>query len=1506
MDDGRRITRSVTRRNTIEASGGDELQTKNIAKPENKMQLSNTAQSKARNVKSETQNQEHENVRITRAKARQQSLQNSRITRSKAKRENINIDAVAHAAVSRTSRNKTRTKHLKPREKSEQLDVRDKSTSSNSDEDIQSNPIDIHDRSSTPSDTDEQAVDQRDRSSSPSEIGEEDVNVGMKLDKIGSRELLNKNLIIYEFQITGNQNTKFLIDHMASFETLLNDALLEIPNLQPMDRIQMNIISTTVDHHISTPITLVRDFNTAFLLAAIQAASQSGQNLKFDDNIRIDIRHLKLQNSNEIKGGKNRRWYKTVSIKAASQHRRCIVRISNHDNLCLSRAIVVGVAHAQKHYSPKKAKVFERLRKKRKHNDSDDQTRRALQYCAMAHVSPHQPGGVAEIKRFEKALNIHIKIIAADNFCDIVYDGMKNSTDSKLIVYLLRYMNENEQYHYDTISNIKAFYFKRDFCDHCNKAYDVYHRCMDVQDWCYSCHQRECNFETKFSNKAAKCPICEATFRNKNCKTVHKRRKCYTAYYCFICKYNIKRKLINGRYETNEEVKQSHWCGRKCSVCKQNRHPLHRCYLQKTKYKTKSSLYLFLDFETDQSSGEHIPIYCHLKWSKLIDADQNQELRPKPQCHDDDHSASEEEDDEPAIAWDETSFGIAANIQNDVGDFIFHRRFRGYTIIAHNMKGFDGCFLMRYLAENGTKPTIILRDKKILAIIIPQLSIRIIDSLNFLPMPLSAFAKAFNLSETKGYFPHFFSNCNNFTYSGPMPPKETYGTRTMKPLQLTAFVKWYAEQIASGHIFTFKNEMALYCKQDVDILQQGCWMFREQILSTTNNKCDAFQYLTLAGLCNAVYKKQFMPKHSIAAVPPNGYADIQNFSSKSLEWLTYMEKTFPDIRHIGNSAIGEATVSSMRVDGFIESSNTVFEFYGCFYHACPKCFPNKYDIHPLYKKTFEHVHSETIQRKQRLQALKMLVRIMWECDWDEMKKNSPAIQTHIMKNEHRLKPLNPFTSFFGGRVETFKMLVREEAEEKIKYEDVNSLYPFINATKRYPVGHPTMIFNNFGACATVTDRYFGFVYAAVLPPKQLHIPVLPGKYGEDIKLLFVLCRTCAFPRNTSYCTHSDSERMLYGTWFTEELKLACQQNYTVHEIFGIYHFEQSSSTLFSEYIKTFFKLKLLASGKPDHCVDEDTLQKYIAAVLKHDGVDLNNEQFSDNPSLRSVSKLMLNTLWGKFGTRRILPHATFCSDISNMRNLFDNQMIEVTNIVEIHKNMVIAISKEKSVQSLDMNNHANIYIASATTAYARIELYNYLSKVNDRALYCDTDSLIYISKPCNDLPTGDFLGQLKNELRPHEHITQFVSGGPKNYAYVTNQGVVVVKIKGFSLTATNLTAFKFDNIVAIVAKHAQPQQEFVTYDSKNVKKQKRLDCRDRTNTFHLQNSNTASAYHDDNCISVFNPNKIKISFDWKIKSSMEHKMYMCAYDKRLITRGFDTLPFGYCAKLENVFLKSQT
>ena len=55
----------------------------------------------------------------------------------------------------------------------------------------------------------------------------------------------------------------------------------------------------------------------------------------------------------------------------------------------------------------------------------------------------------------------------------------------------------------------------------------------------------------------------------------------------------------------------------------------------------------------------------------------------------------------------------------------------------------------------------------------------------------------------------------------------------------------------------------------------------------------------------------------------------------------------------------------------------------------------------------------------------------------------------------------------------------------------------------------------------------------------------------------------------------------------------------------------------------------------------------------------------------------------------------------------------------------------------------NIFLATFTTCWARLKLFEVLDQLGDRVLYYDSDSVIYVSRPGHyDPPLGDFLGEL--------------------------------------------------------------------------------------------------------------------------------------------------------------------
>lgn len=84
-------------------------------------------------------------------------------------------------------------------------------------------------------------------------------------------------------------------------------------------------------------------------------------------------------------------------------------------------------------------------------------------------------------------------------------------------------------------------------------------------------------------------------------------------------------------------------------------------------------------------------------------------------------------------------------------------RERTVIVIFHNLKGFDGMFIIDelYKQQRGIENQLTVGSK---VLSFQSASITFKDSLCFLPMPLASFPSAFNLTELKkGFFPHEYN-----------------------------------------------------------------------------------------------------------------------------------------------------------------------------------------------------------------------------------------------------------------------------------------------------------------------------------------------------------------------------------------------------------------------------------------------------------------------------------------------------------------------------------------------------------------------------------------------------------------------------------------------------------------------------------------------------------------------------------------------------------------------------
>ena len=660
---------------------------------------------------------------------------------------------------------------------------------------------------------------------------------------------------------------------------------------------------------LNMPFMEINELTGARVLAEFAKIAQSNDNTRLDaDEVELNIIHTIMPQKGAGwtgHGSCRRRIF--LQLERWLQAKRCAINTIANDNICLARSLVVALAHYIKLSMPtleNKAR-FQSVKDDRQ----DIQGVEAERLHLLAGV-PIGPCGLPEVKLFQDYLapygyKLHV-FSAAVNFATVFVGP---STCTKKIALLL--LNQ----HYVVLTKMPAFFNSSAFCWECLEGlnHPERHRCLKK---CLCCQDADCSAPSNTCRM--KCNDCLRYFKDNICMQKHLNNgTCKNLRWCPKCFLNM-------------HAGEEHQCGLKeCSHCRQMVTRQHLCFMQKpfrqqkrtpeeeeledqpnpatttvsgsTKRKIAKQggnnkkffrkadhltpIIFYFDYEAMQDTGIHVP--------NLVVVQQEKGNHQEIFKNDSRRNCSEKFCD-----W---VFRDRCGFQDIEQPLI---------LVAHYLKGYDGYFVLRYLNNNNLLPHIILTGSKIMLLDVESLNIKFIDSINFLPMPLSRFPATFNLAELKkGYFPHKFNTSLNQDYIGLMPDVHHYQPDKMTTEARTQLLQWYDNEIKTKQTFDLQQELQDYCISDVTILREGCQKYRAMCLGMFHMD-PLVESITIASYCQKVYLQHHMPEDSIAILPNGGYSGRSKQSNKALRWLKWMENTTGhDIQYAGKMH-GEARVSS--------------------------------------------------------------------------------------------------------------------------------------------------------------------------------------------------------------------------------------------------------------------------------------------------------------------------------------------------------------------------------------------------------------------------------------------------------------------------------------------------------------------------------------------------------------------------------------------------------------------
>ena len=419
--------------------------------------------------------------------------------------------------------------------------------------------------------------------------------------------------------------------------------------------------------------------------------------------------------------------------------------------------------------------------------------------------------------------------------------------------------------------------------------------------------------------------------------------------------------------------------------------------------------------------------------------------------------------------------------------------------------------------------------------------------------------------------------------------------------------------------------------------------------------------------------------------------------------------------------------------------------------------------------TIEKAYMNTIERERLIRHTMNFDSsvdkwiVLWEHEYNE---KFDIFKEKLGDTIHDLPgKMNPRDAVKGGRTEVFHMHVdvKDPNKWKIRYLDVNSLYPFVMSITEFPVGHPMIQCGNHSCTNLLNDlkrrgeKFIGVCMVRALAPKDLMVLYLPHKM--DGKLMFFLCRSCSYEVLFNVCLVCILALKEAGLTliFSIDMDGAINVGYCVLEYYELWHYPKGGNKFFKDFILNIVRRKIECSGFHASCKSVQEKQNYVTELFSKSFVNTTMDKIKSDPADRYLNKIMANSVWGKW-TQNPASHQEIktCSNICEYHEcLYSGRVKRVSLISKKLLQVKMKLDHQIDGENREKENNRgglggkNPIIGAFVTAASRHLMYfRYFSKLKpEQLLYTDTDSVIvYFDEDADghiDLPTSDLLGDLK-------------------------------------------------------------------------------------------------------------------------------------------------------------------
>ena len=167
------------------------------------------------------------------------------------------------------------------------------------------------------------------------------------------------------------------------------------------------------------------------------------------------------------------------------------------------------------------------------------------------------------------------------------------------------------------------------------------------------------------------------------------------------------------------------------------------------------------------------------------------------------------------------------------------------------------------------------------------------------------------------------------------------------------------------------------------------------------------QAIRISSICNKVFRTKFQKPDSVGVIPRGGYRMGDRKSVEPLQWLAYIGRTLNNVTHAGNGReVHLAGVSNVKVDGYCQETNEVFQHFACFSHGC-LFMTNRHkpigNTDEALQKRYEKIQA----RLQKIENAGYIVISNWGCEFRKLLRKNPGLENELSSHPYvKISPIN--------------------------------------------------------------------------------------------------------------------------------------------------------------------------------------------------------------------------------------------------------------------------------------------------------------------------------------------------------------------------------------------------------------------------------------------------------------------------------------------------------------------